>query len=142
MLNQAKKKHSAIPFVRADVAHLPFRNQVFDATVVTFCLRITLGLNLSLTELSRVLKPRGQLGVLANHKPDGLLGELITTIVGKMAKIDFTRDLEEQLHQSFTIIQNQLMYHNLVQLLVGENNKPLEDIKYPTPPPVPASSTK
>lgn len=40
MLHHAKKKYSTLPLVRADAAHLPFRDRVFDVIVLTFCLCI------------------------------------------------------------------------------------------------------
>lgn len=73
----------------------------------------------SLREHARVLKPLGKLGVLTNHKTNSLFKELIVEIVSRMAKISFTRCLEEQLKELFTIVQNQLMYHDFVQMFIG-----------------------
>lgn len=43
MLRQTKHKQQTrmINLVRADIAHLPFRNKAFDAIMVSFCLTIT-----------------------------------------------------------------------------------------------------
>jgi demethylmenaquinone methyltransferase/2-methoxy-6-polyprenyl-1,4-benzoquinol methylase len=120
MLYRAKKKtDKRIALVRADIAHLPFRDQIFDAAIVTFCLKITPNVNLSTTELARILKDSGKIGVLANHKPHGVIKKIFAKIIGGMAKIDFELDLEKHLSKSFTIDETKLMYADLVQMIVG-----------------------
>jgi demethylmenaquinone methyltransferase/2-methoxy-6-polyprenyl-1,4-benzoquinol methylase len=61
MLNRAKKKAvQTIALVRADIAHLPFREYVFNAVILTFCLKITPTLKQSIIELARVLTNAGK----------------------------------------------------------------------------------
>ncbi|MCW4040631.1 MAG: class I SAM-dependent methyltransferase [Candidatus Bathyarchaeota archaeon] len=121
MLHQAKKKDSdTLALVRADIAHLPFREKKFDAIVITFCLKITPTLSLSITEFARVLKNTGKLGVLANHKPHNVITNIFAKIIGVMAKIDFERNLEEHLFKSFIISHSQLMYDDFVKMLIGD----------------------
>lgn len=125
MLQQAKKKTRSeeVNLVRSDAAHLAFTNNTFDAIFVSFCLKITPAYEKTIEEAARVVKPAGRIGVLANHKPYGLLwllGIILTKILSAMAKIDFEINLKEYLSKKFIIIEDRKMYGGLVQLLVGE----------------------
>jgi demethylmenaquinone methyltransferase/2-methoxy-6-polyprenyl-1,4-benzoquinol methylase len=124
MLHRAKKKGFVeMNLVRADIAHLPFRTKVFDAIMVSFCLKITPLTTKSINEMARVLQTTGKLGILANHKPNNAIKNLLAQFIGAMAKIDFTIDLEQFLSTEFTILEKNILYSDLVQVVIGESVK-------------------
>lgn len=122
MLRQTKHKQQTrmINLVRADIAHLPFRNKAFDAIMVSFCLTITPTYKTAIEETSRVLKNTGRIGVLANHKPKGKIGMTFLRFLSWMVKIDFEIDVEHLISNEFTIIKKKITHKALVQLLIGE----------------------
>jgi len=125
MLKLAKRKTGSkmVNLVRLDVAHLAFRDKTFDAIFVSFCLKITPTYEKAIEEIASVLKPKGRIGVLGNHKPSGLLrlpGILLTKVLSFMAKIDFEINLKEHLSKKFAIIEDREMHGGLVRFLVGE----------------------
>jgi demethylmenaquinone methyltransferase/2-methoxy-6-polyprenyl-1,4-benzoquinol methylase len=69
MLELAKKKTQAIPFVEGDALHLPFADRSFDLVTIGFGLRNLSGTNAGLRELHRVLKPRAYAAVLEFSQP-------------------------------------------------------------------------
>ncbi len=126
MLQQAKRKFGSkcINMVMSDAAHLPFRDQTFDAILVSFCLRLVPAYEESIKETARVLRPAGRIGVLANNKPSGtlrLLGIMLTKVIGAMVKVDFEIDLYEPFFKRFMIVEDREMHGGLVRFLVGEN---------------------
>jgi ubiquinone/menaquinone biosynthesis C-methylase UbiE len=70
-----------IAFREADAEALPFTDGAFDAVVSTFGVMFTPDQNRAASELLRVCKPGGQIG-LANWTPDGFIGQLFK-ILGK-----------------------------------------------------------
>lgn len=128
MLGQSKKKRldREINLIRSDSAHLPFRDEVLNTLIVSFCLKITPTLDRVVDEANRVLKPNGRLGVLTNHQPSGplkLLGVVITKVISLMSKVDYEIDLNEYLSRRFTILEDKKMHWGFVQLLIGRPNK-------------------
>jgi demethylmenaquinone methyltransferase/2-methoxy-6-polyprenyl-1,4-benzoquinol methylase len=121
MLQQAKEKKETrqVDLIRADIGYLPFRSEIFDAVTVDFCLTITPTFDRGIGEARRVLKSKKKIGVLANYKPKNFIGNIITRIVGVMAKINFNIDLETHLSKYFFIIENKKLHGNLVQLFIG-----------------------
>ena len=73
MIERAERKVPAARFVSGDVLALPFSNEEFDAAVVGFGARNVDSLEQALTELRRVLKPDGRLGILEITRPRGTL---------------------------------------------------------------------
>ena len=73
MLERARRKSSAIEWVRGDLLELPFPDATFDAATVGFGVRNVEDLEDGLRELARVLKPEGRLGCLEITRPRGLL---------------------------------------------------------------------
>ncbi|HKP68558.1 MAG TPA: bifunctional demethylmenaquinone methyltransferase/2-methoxy-6-polyprenyl-1,4-benzoquinol methylase UbiE [Pyrinomonadaceae bacterium] len=70
MLEVAKEKAGdVIPFVEGDAMSLPFADNSFDALTIAFGLRNLPNFSNGLTELSRVLKPGGQIVVLEFSSP-------------------------------------------------------------------------
>jgi demethylmenaquinone methyltransferase/2-methoxy-6-polyprenyl-1,4-benzoquinol methylase len=73
MLERARRKSSAISWVKGDALALPFEDDSFDAATVGFGVRNLEDLERGLGELARVLRPGGRLGVLEITRPQGVL---------------------------------------------------------------------
>jgi demethylmenaquinone methyltransferase/2-methoxy-6-polyprenyl-1,4-benzoquinol methylase len=73
MLERARRKSTAIEWVRGDVLALPFPDGSFDAATVGFGVRNVDDLEAGLRELRRVVRPGGRLAVLEITRPRGLL---------------------------------------------------------------------
>jgi demethylmenaquinone methyltransferase / 2-methoxy-6-polyprenyl-1,4-benzoquinol methylase len=73
MLERARRKSTAIEWVRGDVLALPFPGGSFDAATVGFGVRNVDDLEAGLRELRRVVRPGGRLAVLEITRPRGLL---------------------------------------------------------------------
>jgi demethylmenaquinone methyltransferase/2-methoxy-6-polyprenyl-1,4-benzoquinol methylase len=69
MLELAKAKTKAIPFVEGDALHLPFADGSFDLVTIGFGLRNLSSTDAGLRELRRVLKPRGWAAILEFSQP-------------------------------------------------------------------------
>ncbi len=69
----------AIKFQDADAENLPFRDGSFDAVMSTFGVMFTPDQEKSASELARVCKPGGKIG-LANWTPESFIGQLFKTI--------------------------------------------------------------
>ena len=76
---RAEAEGLAIEFQVADAEHLPFGNQSFDVVLSTFGVMFTPDQEKAATELVRVCKPGGRIG-LANWTPDSFIGEVFRTI--------------------------------------------------------------
>jgi demethylmenaquinone methyltransferase/2-methoxy-6-polyprenyl-1,4-benzoquinol methylase len=73
MLERARRKSSAVEWVRGDLLSLPFSQGSFDAATVGFGVRNVADLERALKELARVLRPGGRLGILEITQPRGVL---------------------------------------------------------------------
>lgn len=73
MLERARRKSTAVEWVRGDVLELPFPDGSFDAATVGFGIRNLEDVEGGLRELARVLRPGGRLGCLEITRPRGLL---------------------------------------------------------------------
>ena len=73
MLERARRKHSAVEWVRGDLLALPYDDESFDAATVGFGVRNVADLDRALAELRRVLRRGGCLGILEIARPRGLL---------------------------------------------------------------------
>ena len=69
----------AMTFREADAEALPFADGSFDAVVSTFGVMFTPDQDKAASELARVCRPGGKIG-LANWTPDGFIGQLFKTI--------------------------------------------------------------
>lgn len=76
---RAAAERLAIEFREADAEALPFADASFDAVVSTFGVMFTADQDKAATELVRVCKPGGKIG-LANWTPEGFIGQLFKTI--------------------------------------------------------------
>ena len=78
MLTRGKAKfvqHKIAP-VEGDALHLPFPDQTFDLVVSAFGFRNLANYDAGLSEIYRVLRPDGQVGILDFSEPGGVLGRL------------------------------------------------------------------
>ena len=69
----------SIEFMEADAENLPFGNGAFDAVVSTFGVMFTPNQAQAATELLRVCKSGGKIG-LANWTPEGFIGQVFKTL--------------------------------------------------------------
>jgi ubiquinone/menaquinone biosynthesis C-methylase UbiE len=68
-----------VHFQEADAESLPFSNASFDVVMSTFGVMFTPNQDKAASELARVCKPGGRIG-LANWTPDSFIGQLFNTI--------------------------------------------------------------
>ena len=76
---RARAERLNIAFREADAEALPFRDKSFDVVVSTFGVMFTPDQERAASELVRVTKPGGKIG-LANWTPEGFIGQLFKTI--------------------------------------------------------------
>jgi len=76
---RASAEGLSIDFIEADAENLPFADAAFDAVVSTFGVMFTPNQSQAATELMRVCKPRGKIG-LANWTPEGFIGQVFKTL--------------------------------------------------------------
>ena len=69
MLDAGKKRHPDLPFTLADALNLPFKENEFDVTTISFGLRNTHDVTKALQEALRVTKPGGRLVVVEFSHP-------------------------------------------------------------------------
>jgi ubiquinone/menaquinone biosynthesis C-methylase UbiE len=83
LLERARARAGAdglkMAFREADAEALPFPDRSFDVVVSTFGVMFTPDQDKAASELVRVCKPRGKIG-LANWTPEGFIGQLFRTI--------------------------------------------------------------
>lgn len=76
---RAEAEGMAIEFREADAENLPFDAASFDVVLSTFGVMFTPNQDRAATELLRVCKPGGKIG-LANWTPDGFIGQVFKTL--------------------------------------------------------------
>jgi demethylmenaquinone methyltransferase/2-methoxy-6-polyprenyl-1,4-benzoquinol methylase len=69
MLDQGRKQHKDIKFVQGDALKLPFSENTFDVTTISFGLRNTANSNIALREALRVTKIGGKIVVAEFSHP-------------------------------------------------------------------------
>ena len=83
LLDQSNKRAEAeglpVNYQQADAEDLPFADNSFDNVVSTFGVMFTPNQPLTASELIRVCKPGGKIG-MANWTPDGFIGQLFKTL--------------------------------------------------------------
>lgn len=83
LLESGRKRAEAeglpVHFQEADAENLPFRDGSFDVVLSTFGVMFTPDQEKAASELARVCKPGGKIG-LANWTPEGFVGQLFKTI--------------------------------------------------------------
>jgi demethylmenaquinone methyltransferase / 2-methoxy-6-polyprenyl-1,4-benzoquinol methylase len=73
MLERARRKAPEVEWIRGDLLGLPFGAASFDAATVGFGVRNVDDLQRALSELRRVLRPGGRVGILEITRPRGPL---------------------------------------------------------------------
>jgi len=73
MLERARRKAPELEWVEGDLLALPFADASFDAATVGFGVRNVEDLERALSELRRVLRQEGSLGILEITRPHGVL---------------------------------------------------------------------
>ena len=73
MLERARRKAPVLEWIRGDLLELPFADASFDAATVGFGVRNVDDLQRALSELRRVLRPGGRVGILEITRPRGPL---------------------------------------------------------------------
>ena len=76
---RAQAEGHTILFQEADAENLPFPNAAFDAVMSTFGVMFTPNQDKAASELARVCKPGGRIG-LANWTPESFIGQVFKTI--------------------------------------------------------------
>jgi ubiquinone/menaquinone biosynthesis C-methylase UbiE len=76
---RAEAEGHAIQFREADAENLPFADASFDAVMSTFGVMFTPNQEEAASELARVCKPGGRIG-LANWTPESFIGQVFKTI--------------------------------------------------------------
>jgi SAM-dependent methyltransferase len=76
---RAQAEGHTIQFQEADAENLPFPDASFDAVMSTFGVMFTPDQDKAASELARVCKPGGKIG-LANWTPDSFIGQVFRTI--------------------------------------------------------------
>jgi ubiquinone/menaquinone biosynthesis C-methylase UbiE len=76
---RAQAEGHAIQFQEADAENLPFPDASFDVVMSTFGVMFTPNQEKAASELARVCKPGGRIG-LANWTPESFIGQLFKTI--------------------------------------------------------------
>jgi ubiquinone/menaquinone biosynthesis C-methylase UbiE len=76
---RAAAEGHTVAFQPADAENLPFADASFDAVLSTFGVMFTPNQDQAATELARVCRPGGKIG-LANWTPDSFIGQLFKTI--------------------------------------------------------------
>jgi SAM-dependent methyltransferase len=76
---RAEAEGHPIEFIEADAEDLPFGDNEFDTVLSTFGVMFTPNQDRAASELVRVCKPRGRIG-LANWTPEGFIGQVFKTL--------------------------------------------------------------
>jgi ubiquinone/menaquinone biosynthesis C-methylase UbiE len=76
---RAQAEGQSIRFQEADAENLPFPDASFDAVLSTFGVMFTADQDKAASELARVCRPGGRIG-LANWTPESFIGQLFKTI--------------------------------------------------------------
>ena len=77
MLEVGIKRHRDIKFVQGDALNLPFDENSFDVTTISFGLRNTSNLDLALKDALRVTKPGGKVVIAEFSHPNNLVFRFI-----------------------------------------------------------------
>ena len=73
MINVGKKRNKDVKFVQGDALNLPFEDNSFDVTTISFGLRNTSNINLALKDALRVTKVGGRIVIAEFSHPSNFL---------------------------------------------------------------------
>jgi SAM-dependent methyltransferase len=76
---RALAEHHSVQFQEADAENLPFPDASFDVVLSTFGVMFTANQDKAASELARVCKPGGKIG-MANWTPESFIGQVFKTI--------------------------------------------------------------
>jgi SAM-dependent methyltransferase len=76
---RALAEHHPVQFQEADAENLPFSDASFDVVLSTFGVMFTANQDKAASELARVCKPGGKIG-MANWTPESFIGQVFKTI--------------------------------------------------------------
>jgi ubiquinone/menaquinone biosynthesis C-methylase UbiE len=77
--DRARSEHLSVRLVEGDAERLPFAKSQFDAALSTFGVMFAPNQDQAASELVRVVRPGGRIG-LANWTPEGFVGQLLRTV--------------------------------------------------------------
>jgi SAM-dependent methyltransferase len=77
--DRARKEHLTVRLVEGDAERLPFEKGEFDVALSTFGCMFAPNQEQAASELVRVVRPGGKIG-LANWTPEGFIGQLLKTV--------------------------------------------------------------
>ena len=84
--HRAEIKEKTVDFILGDIETLPFAANRFDTALTTFLFCQLKAPQLGMTELSRVLKPGGQLLLLEHVRTKGFFGRILEAISSPLYK--------------------------------------------------------
>jgi ubiquinone/menaquinone biosynthesis C-methylase UbiE len=133
MITQARAKHANNPqlhFQQADATRLPFENNEFDVSAISFALHdMAHEIQLKvLEEMKRVTKANGQLLVVDHSEPKQHWGtRLLSPLVKATESAHYSsfvaRGLSRLLHDVNLEVSRQTTYLGVVQMIVARNVK-------------------
>ena len=77
--DRARNEHLTVRLVEGDAERLPFEKGQFDAALSTFGIMFAPNQEQAASELARVVRPGGRIG-LASWTPEGFVGQLLKTV--------------------------------------------------------------
>jgi len=104
MLDQGRKQHKDIKFVQGDALKLPFSENTFDVTTISFGLRNTANSNIALREALRVTKVGGKIVVAEFSHPSNIaLREAlrVTKVGGKIVVAEFSHPVNKIFRRAY-----------------------------------------
>lgn len=132
--NRADNRQPGLDFEVGDILDLRFEDGSFDVATISYGIRNVDDPIAGLTEIARVLRPGGRIGILETGRPSGLLGSLVgffsRRIVPKIGQtVAGNRDAYEYLDrtaesfpyaENFVAMLRQAGYHGVgMEPLVG-----------------------
>jgi ubiquinone/menaquinone biosynthesis C-methylase UbiE len=129
MITQAREKHANHPnlhFQQADATRLPFKNNEFDASTISFALH-DIAIEV-LEEMKRVTKSDGQILVVDYNEPKNhLAAKFFSPLIRATESVHWSsfvaRGLRGLLHEVNLSVAKHTTYLGVVQIVVARNMK-------------------
>ena len=87
MLEEGRRRHPELHFVKADALKLPFQDKSFDVVTISFGLRNTVDYDTALREMLRVTRPGGRLVICEFSQPTILRSLYMNYLMKALPKI-------------------------------------------------------